>query len=259
MGSFVERNSMTHAGKVAFITGGAMGFGYAFAEILGREGASVVIAEINMHGANDAVAKLQAQGIKAIALECDVADENAVNAAVAKAISEFGGIDILINNAGLHLTKYNLPFTTLARDDVRALFDVNVMGIVNCSCAAIDSMKSRGGGNIINISSMAGNMATSPYGVSKMAVRGLTMAFAKEFADAGVRVNAIAPGLMATDSAMADLPADMVSMIINQLLYIHRQGEVADIVNMMMFLISDKASFITGETFRVSGGASLSS
>ena len=106
---------------------------------------------------------------------------------------------------------------------------------------------------------MAGNMATSPYGVSKMAVRGLTMAFAKEFADAGVRVNAIAPGLMATDSAMADLPADMVSMIINQMQYIHRQGEVADIVNMMMFLISDKASFITGETFRVSGGASLSS
>ena len=250
---------MIHAGKVAFITGGAMGFGYAFAEILGREGASVVIAEINMQGANDAVAKLQAQGIKAIAVECDVANEDAVNAAVAMAVAEFGGIDILINNAGLHLTKYNLPFTTLTRDDVRALFDVNVMGIVNCSCAAIDSMKSRGGGNIINISSMAGNMATSPYGVSKMAVRGLTMAFAKEFADAGVRVNAISPGLMATDSAMADLPADMVSMIINQMQHIHRQGEVEDIVNMMMFLISDKASFITGETFRVSGGASLAS
>ncbi len=250
---------MTHAGKVAFITGGAMGFGYAFAETLGRAGASVVIAEINMQGANDAVAKLKAQDIKAVAVECDVADEDAVNVAVGQAIAVFGGIDILINNAGLHLTKYNLPFTTLARDDVRALFDVNVMGIVNCSCAVIDSMKSRGGGNIVNISSMAGNMATSPYGVSKMAVRGLTMAFAKEFADAGVRVNAIAPGLMATDSAMADLPADMVSMIINQMQYIHRQGEVEDIVNMMMFLISDKASFITGETFRVSGGASLSS
>ena len=113
--------------------------------------------------------------------------------------------------------------------------------------------------SIINISSMAGNMASSPYGVSKMAVRGLTIAFAKEFADAAIRVNAIAPGLMATDSAMADLPAAMVTSIINDMQFIHRQGEVADIVNMMMFLISDKASFITGETFKVSGGAALSS
>jgi NAD(P)-dependent dehydrogenase (short-subunit alcohol dehydrogenase family) len=92
-----------------------------------------------------------------------------------------------------------------------------------------------------------------------MAVRGLTIAFAKEFADAGIRVNAISPGLMATDSAMADLPAAMVTSIINDMQFIHRQGEVADIVNMMMFLISDKASFITGETFKVSGGAALSS
>ena len=92
-----------------------------------------------------------------------------------------------------------------------------------------------------------------------MAVRGLTIAFAKEFADAGIRVNAISPGLMATDSAMADLPPAMVTSIINDMQFIHRQGEVADIVNMMMFLISDKASFITGETFKVSGGAALSS
>jgi len=251
--------SMSLSGKVAFITGGAMGFGYAFAETLGREGASVVIAEINMEGAELAARRLQDQGIRAIALPCDVSDEVAVDTAIAKTVAEFGGIDILINNAGLHLTKYNLPFTTLARADVRALFDVNLMGVVNCSVSAFESMKSRGGGNVINISSMAGNMASSPYGVSKMAVRGLTIAFAKEFADAGIRVNAISPGLMATDSAMADLPPAMVSSIINDMQFIHRQGEVEDIVNMMMFLISDKASFITGETFKVSGGAALSS
>jgi len=250
---------MSLKNKVAFITGGAIGFGYAFAEALGREGASVVIAEINIEGANAAVARLQDLGISAIALPCDVSDEEAVDTAIAKTIAEYGGIDILINNAGLHLTKYNLPFTTLTRSDVRALFDVNVMGIVNCSVSAFESMKSRGGGNIINISSMAGNMASSPYGVSKMAVRGLTIAFAKEFADAAIRVNAISPGLMATDSAMADLPAAMITSIINDMQFIHRQGEVADIVNMMMFLISDKASFITGETFKVSGGAALSS
>jgi 3-oxoacyl-[acyl-carrier protein] reductase len=248
---------MSHAGKVAFITGGGMGFGYAFAEALGSEGASVVIAEINMDAAGRAVARLEAAGIRAVAMECDVADEAAVDTAIAKCVAEFGGVDILINNAGLHLTKYNLPFSTLTRADVRALFDVNVMGIVNCSVAVLESMRIRGGGSIINISSMASNMSSSPYGVSKLAVRGLTMAFAKEFADAGIRVNAISPGLMATDSAMADLPAAMIESIINDMQFIHRRGEVQDIVNMMLFLVSDKASFITGETYKVSGGAAL--
>ena len=248
---------MKHQGKVAFITGGAIGFGYAFAEALAQEGASIVIAEINMESANAAAAKLVAAGHRAIALDCDVADDAAVDAAVAKSIAEFGGIDILINNAGLHLTKYNQPFSTLSRADVRALFDVNLMGVVNCSVACLETMRSRGGGNIISISSMAGNMSSSPYGVSKLAVRGLTIAFAREFADAGIRVNAISPGLMATESAMADLPEAQVTMIVNQMLAIHRLGEVADIVNMMMFLISDQASFITGETFKVSGGAAL--
>ena len=249
---------MKHQGKVAFITGGAIGFGFAFAEALAAEGASIVIAEINMESANQAVAKLTAAGHRAIAVDCDVADDAAVDTAVAKAIAEFGGIDILINNAGLHLTKYNQPFSALARSDVRALFDVNLMGVVNCSVACLESMRSRGGGNIISISSMASNMSSSPYGVSKLAVRGLTIAFAREFADAGVRVNAISPGLMATESAMADLPEAQVTMIVDQMQAIHRLGSVADIVNMMMFLISDEASFITGETFKVSGGAALS-
>ena len=249
---------MRHEGKVAFITGGAIGFGYAFAEALAAEGASIVIAEINMEAANASAAKLTAAGHRAIAVDCDVADEAAVDAAVAKAIAEFGGIDILINNAGLHLTKYNQPFSTLARADVRALFDVNLMGVVNCSVGCLETMRSRGGGNIVSISSMAGNMSSSPYGVSKLAVRGLTIALAREFADAGIRVNAISPGLMATESAMADLPQAQVEMIVNQMQAIHRLGAVQDIVNMMLFLISDQASFITGETFKVSGGAALS-
>ena len=249
---------MKHQGKVAFITGGAIGFGFAFAEALAAEGAWIVIAEINMDSANRAVAKLTAAGHRAIAVPCDVADDQAVDSAIAKTIAEFGGVDILINNAGLHLTKYNQPFSSLARSDVRALFDVNLMGVVNCSVACLETMRSRGGGNIVSISSMAGNMSSTPYGVSKLAVSGLTIAFAREFADAGIRVNAISPGLMATESAMADLPEAMVTSIVNDMQAIHRLGEVADIVNMMMFLVSDQASFITGETFKVSGGAALS-
>ncbi|EUA56402.1 short chain dehydrogenase family protein [Mycobacterium xenopi 4042] len=104
-------------------------------------------------------------------MTCDVADEQQVDAAVGLAIQQLGGIDILINNAGRHLTKYNQPFSVLSRDDIRELFEVNVIGVINCTLACRDSMRERGGGVVLNISSMAGFMNVSPYGVSKLAVR----------------------------------------------------------------------------------------
>ncbi|MDO8732621.1 MAG: SDR family oxidoreductase [Actinomycetota bacterium] len=246
---------MEFDGKVAFITGAAQGFGYAFAESLGADGASVVIADVNSQAGEVAAAKLRDQGIKALAVACDVSDSESVNAAIAASIAEFGGVDILINNAGLHLTKYSQPFHVLGVKDTKALFDVNVLGVVYCTLACQETMTARGGGSIINISSMASNMPGSPYGVSKLAVRGLTIAFSREFANANIRVNAISPGLMATEAAIADLPNDMVQNMINVQQAVHRIGSIDDIVNMMRFLISEKASFVTGETYRVSGGA----
>lgn len=245
------------AGQVALITGGAMGFGRAFAEALGREGAAVVLADLTEDAAQKAAAELNDAGCRAIAVKCDVADEDQVEATVAATVGEYGGLDILINNAGLHLTKYNQPFSSLARSDVRALFEVNVIGVVNCSVASAEAMKARGGGAIVNIASMASNSSTSPYGVSKLAVRGLTIAFAHELAPVGIRCNAISPGLIATESAMANLPRKLVESIVNDKQLVPRLGEVDDIVKMMLYLCSDDASFITGETFRVSGGMPL--
>ncbi len=244
--------------KVAFITGGAIGFGRAFAAALTAEGATVIIADIDIETGKRTATELQEVGAQAIAIQCDVANEVEVNIAVAQVIEKFGGVDILINNAGLHLLKYNQPFNVLSRGDLRNLLDVNVVGIVNCTVACQETMSARGGGVVLNISSIAGYLSTSPYGISKLAVRGLTMALATELAPDRIRVNAIAPGLMATENALAGLPQEIVDDFVNNRQLIHRLGTMNDIVSAMLFLCSDEASFITGETLKVSGGYPLS-
>ena len=248
---------MEFVDKVAFITGGAIGFGRAFARALGERGASVILADIDISAARETAASLAEAGISALALECDVADEHAVEVAVAESVRRLGGIDILINNAGKHLTKYNQPFGKLPRHEVRALFDVNVMGVVNCTVACQPTMKQRGGGIVVNIASIAANLSSTPYGVSKLAVRGLTLAFATELAADGIRVNAISPGLMATENALDDLPQDFIDDFINNRQLVRRLGRMDDIVEAMLFLCSEKSSFMTGETLRVSGGYPL--
>lgn len=240
--------------RVAFITGGGAGFGRAFAEAFAGEGAAVVIADIDRAAAENVAAELTAAGYRALALGCDVSREEQVEAATTAATEAFGGIDILVNNAGLHLTKYNQPFGLLPRTDLRALLDVNVVGVVNCSLACRASMSARGGGVICNIASIAAHSVTSPYGVSKLAVRGLTQALAEEFADEAIRVNAVSPGLMATSNALADLPPEVVSDFRDNKQLVHRTGRVEDIVAAVLFLCSDTASFVTGETLKVSGG-----
>lgn len=242
------------SGKVLFVTGAAMGFGAAFARAFAAAGATAVVTDLNLEGAEAVAAEIVAAGGKAFALRCDVADENEVDRAFAEVIARAGGVDFLINNAGLHLTKYSQQFDQLTRAEIRALLDVNVMGVINCTLAAKASMAARGGGVIVNISSIAGYLSTSPYAISKLAVRGLTVAFAAELGAAKIRVNAIAPGLIATDSALADLPAEMFTSFANQYQQLKRRGEVEDIVNMAMFLCSPAASFVTGETIKVAGG-----
>src|SRR5690349_16514272 len=134
--------------KVAFITGAGAGFGRAFAQALAREGAAIVIADIDADAGERAAKELEAGGNQALAVACDVADELQIQAAVEAGVARFGGIDILINNAGKHLTKYNQPFGQLGMDEVRVLFDVNVMGVIAGTLACQPSMASRGGGSV---------------------------------------------------------------------------------------------------------------
>jgi 3-oxoacyl-[acyl-carrier protein] reductase len=244
------------AGRIAVITGGGRGFGKAFGEGLAHRGARVVLADIDGAAAEEAAAELRAGGGEAFAVCCDVADEAQVAAAMTRVASEHGGIDILINNAGLHSAAYNEPIATLGVPKLRRLFDVNVMGVIICSLAARGAMVGRRGAAIINIASSAAYGCHTAYGASKLAVRGLTITMAHEFKADGIRVNAIAPGLIFTETIRAELPQQAIDVVMRQQI-VPREGEVKDIVEAMLYLASGRSSFITGETLRVSGGFTL--
>lgn len=245
------------AGKVAVITGAGAGFGAGFARALAARGAVVALLDIDADAAKEVADSLRRDGGDALALACDVADPDQVARAIDEIGAAHGGVDILINNAGLHSAEYNRSFGELGVEAVRRLFDVNIMGVVNCSLACRGEMARRGGGAILNIASIAAYPGRNPYGVSKLAVRGLTTSFAHEFAPDGIRVNAIAPGLIATDKILADFPPDFFTHFADKLQLVHRTGTVDDVVEAMLYLCSDRASFVTGETLKVSGGHPL--
>jgi len=248
---------MRFEGKVAFITGGGRGIGETYARALAAEGAAVVLGEIDLPAAEGVAASIADGGGRALAVACDVADERSVEAAVARSIAQFGGVDILINNAAKHLSEYNCKPTELPRDKWRLMLDVNVIGIVNCSAACRPSMRARGGGSIINQVSIAGFDPTTPYGVSKLAVRGLIVALAKEFGPDNIRVYGIAPGLVDSPSAMADLPPALIEQFATHHQLFKRPGRMMDLVGAMLFFCSQESSFITGETLVISGGYPL--
>jgi len=246
-----------HQGKFAVITGGGRGFGKAFGMALAARGAHVVLADIDGAAAEAAAAEITGKGGSASGAACDVTDEAGVAAMIAAVAEQHGGIDILVNNAGLHSAAYNKPSAELGIASLRRLFDVNVMGIYICSLAARPTMSGRAGAVVVNISSSAAYANRTAYGVSKLAVRGVTTQLAREFAADGIRVNAIAPGLIFTDTIRAELARDEVARVMGQQI-LQREGEEQDIVDALLFLVSPAASFVTGETLRVTGGFALS-
>jgi 3-oxoacyl-[acyl-carrier protein] reductase len=246
-----------HRDKVAVITGGGRGFGQAFGAALAARGAHVVLADIDAAAAEAAAAEIAAKGGSASAAACDVADEDGVAAMIGEVADTRGGIDILVNNAGLHSAAYNKPSADIGIAGLRRLFDVNVMGVYICSLAARAAMSGRDGAAVVNISSSAAYANRAAYGVSKLAVRGVTAQLAREFAADGIRVNAIAPGLIFTDTIRAELARDELARVMGQQI-LPREGEERDIVDALLFLVSPAASFVTGETLRVSGGFALS-
>ncbi len=249
---------MRFSGKVAFITGGAAGLGRAFADALKAEGAAVAVADIDLESAKRTAAELDGPETPVVAVGCDVANERSVQRAVDDVVAQLGGVDILINNAARHLKKYSQGFSSLTPQEIRGLFDVNVIGIISCSLACRTSLRERGNGVIVNMSSAGGFMSTGPYSVTKLAVRGLTIAFANEFSADGIRVNAIAPTLTPTDSVLAEFSDEEFQRSIATRQLVRRRATLDDITRTLLFLCSDDAGFITGETVRVTGGAALS-
>jgi len=241
--------------RTAVITGGARGFGAAFGRALAAEGATVVLVDTDGEAATRTAATLNDGDGRGVALEGDVTSEPRMREVMAEAASLGGGIDLLINNAGLHGQEYSGSFTELGLDKARGLFDVNVIGTVNCTLAAAPYMEGRDGANIVNIASAAAHLGprTTPYGVSKMAVGGATLAFASDLGPKGIRVNAISPGMIFTDTIREGLSPENKALA-KSMQVIDADGGETDVVAAMMYLASASARFVTGEILRVTGG-----
>ncbi|MFI6365333.1 glucose 1-dehydrogenase [Nocardia sp. NPDC050630] len=234
-------------GKTVIVTGGARGMGAAFARRLVSEGASVVVADVLLDEGKAVAAGL---GDQAIFCPLNVTDESAWATVVAEAERSFGPVSGLVNNAGIvHVD----PIERLAEADYRRVIDVNQVGVFLGMKAVVPSMRRAGGGSIVNISSIGGIIAFSNilgYVASKWAVRGMTKAAAQEFGADGIRVNSVHPGVVATEmTADSDRSHSMVHD--QPLPRAAAPGELADLV---LFLISDEASFCTGSEFVADGG-----
>jgi 3-oxoacyl-[acyl-carrier protein] reductase len=246
--------------KVVVVTGGGAGIGRTYGHRFAAEGAAVVIVDLDESAASSVVDELSADGGRAFAHVMDVTDADAAVAMVDRAVAELGGVDVLVNNAGIHLDHAQLPFTLDAVPKWRAVLDVNVVGALIGAAACRPAMAVRGGGAIVNMSSMAAYGGTGAYGVSKLALNSLTVSLAADFAVDGIRVNGIAPGLVDSEAAVEwwKDPARAGMEGIDQMLIgqqmIKRQGTMGDLADMCLFLCSDAASFVTAQTILVDGG-----
>lgn len=243
--------------KVAVITGGGAGIGRRYAHRLAEEGASIVIADIDKAVAEKVVAEVEGIGTGGLAVTMNVTDVDAAQAMAGAAVEAFGRIDILINNAAIHLEHAQLPFTIEAVPAWRDVLDVNVIGGLICATACHAAMAASGGGSIINQSSMAAYSGGNAYGVSKLALNALTVGLAADFASDNIRVNGIAPGLVDSEAAVEWMNAPEREGVKEGLIggqLVKRLGSMDDLANMVLFLCSDEASFITGQTMLVDGG-----
>ncbi len=245
--------------KVAIITGGAMGIGKAIAEAYVHEGADVAVADFNIEAANTLVKELQKSGRRAIAVHVDVADENSVNNMVNKVLTEFGHIDILVNNAGItsFIQFLDIPVATFDRT-----IAVNLRGPFLCSQKVAKIMAEiNTGGVIINITSLGQEITTeveAHYAASKGGLKMLTKAMALSLARYKIRVNAIAPGPIASDIrqtlSVADNPKR--EAVLKSRVPLYRRGEPKEIAGPAVFLASDDSSYMTGAIIFVDGGVS---
>jgi 3-oxoacyl-[acyl-carrier protein] reductase len=239
-------------GRAAIVTGAAQGIGLAIARRLSEEGAAVVVADIDEERSRQAAMELQGQGL-ALGVGCDVTDPEQVEALVARCREEVGDLDIMVNNAGItrDATMRKMPV-----EDFDAVIGVHLRGTWLGTKAASLAMREQGsGGAIVNISSISGkvgNAGQTNYSAAKAGIVGLTKAAAKEVGHAGVRVNAIQPGLIHT-AMTAEMPAEIFEARVKEI-PLGRAGDPEDVANAALFLASDLSSYLTGIVIEVGGG-----
>ncbi len=239
--------------KVAIVTGAGGGIGQAYAEALAREGAAVVVADINAEGAQRVADGISGEGGTALALPVDVSDIDSTKAMADRTLAEFGGIDYLINNAAI-FGGMKLDFLlTVDWDYYKRFMSVNLDGALLCTRAVYRKMAKRGGGAIVNQSSTAAWLYANYYGLAKVGINGLTQQLSRELGGQNIRINAIAPGPIDTEANRTTTPQEMVADIVKGI-PLSRMGQPEDLVGMCLFLLSDEARWITGQIFNVDGG-----
>ena len=244
-------------GKVAVVTGGLRGIGQAIALAMAGAGAEILIASRSIDGAGPTTQAIQALGRRCVALQTDVSDADAVQRMIAVAVQHFGGLDILVNNAGIALFK---PIEEFTLAEFSRVMDVNVKGPWLCAKYAFPELKRRRG-TIINITSASGHYGGasaggSAYDTSKAGLQQMTYALAAEFGPHGIRVNAIAPGVIVTDRLGGQgFVASEVGRQEIRRTPLRRLGMPADVGSVAVFLASDDASYINGTTIILDGGA----
>lgn len=240
-------------GRVAVVTGGSRGIGRGIAQLLAERGAAVAIAYREQETPAQAfVEAVHSRGGAAWAGQCDVADERAVKAFFAAVEGEFGKVDILVNNAGVTRGTHFMLMDTARWSEV---LNVNLHGAFHCARAAVRGMLLRGWGRIINMSSPSARMplpGQSGYAASKAGLEGFTRALSRDLAPKGVLVNAVSPGLIATDM-LEQMPQDARAAYLKAV-PVGRPGSPRDVGSLVAFLASDAAAYITGQVIAVDGG-----
>ena len=243
------------AARVAVVTGASRGIGRAVAIALAAEGAKLVVNfQSNETAAGEVVAAIVGAGGEATSMRFDVSDATAVEAAMKEVVAACGGIHILVNNAGVAVNGLTLG----GKDaDFRRAVDVNLGGTFNCTRAALRSlMRAPGGGRIINMASIIGEGGSAGqgfYAAAKAGIIGFTKSWAREYASRGLTVNAVSPGVIATDMTAAEMPAARKAEVLGTI-PLGRFGTPEDVAHLVAFLAGPKAAYITGQVLRVNGG-----
>jgi NAD(P)-dependent dehydrogenase (short-subunit alcohol dehydrogenase family) len=249
--------NMSFEGKVALVTGAASGLGLATAKAFAESGACVVLADVNEKATRAAADELTAQGLKAISVRCDVSDDAQVETMVERTIAAFGRIDAAYNNAGVQNVLAETADTT--REDYDRVMGINLRGEWSCMKFELGRMREQGSGAIVNCSSLGGLVGGAERGIyhaAKHGVIGFTKSAALEYAARGIRINAVCPGLIQTpmsDQMIAAGQGDALKAM-EKSIPMGRVGRPEEIANVVLWLCSDAASYVTGQSISVDGG-----